>query len=83
MPSAPEEVFRRLLDLMLKKEMDAVADLWAVDGTAEFPFAAGDAPRRLMGAKKSAVTWPDTRNCSICGKSPRSPCVRPRTRTPR
>ncbi|MEV4089770.1 nuclear transport factor 2 family protein [Nonomuraea fuscirosea] len=52
MPSAPEKVFRRLLDLMLKKNMDAVADLWAADGIAEFPFAVGDAPRRLAGREE-------------------------------
>ncbi|GAB3580949.1 nuclear transport factor 2 family protein [Amycolatopsis endophytica] len=52
MPSAPEKVFRRLLDLMLNKEMNAVADLWAEDGTAEFPFADGDAPRRLTGREE-------------------------------
>ncbi|WP_262698024.1 MULTISPECIES: nuclear transport factor 2 family protein [Streptomyces] len=49
MPRAPEETMRRLLDLMLAKDMDAVADLWAEDGTAEFPFAAGASPRRLVG----------------------------------
>jgi uncharacterized protein len=48
-PRTPEETFRRLLDLLLTKDMDAVADLWAQDGTAEFPFAAGAAPRRLAG----------------------------------
>ncbi|MGP3938525.1 nuclear transport factor 2 family protein [Streptomyces sp. 6N106] len=49
MPRAPEETMRRLLELMLTKDMDAVADLWAEDGTAEFPFAAGASPRRLAG----------------------------------
>lgn len=49
MPREPEETMRRLLDLTLAKDMDAVADLWAEDGIAEFPFAAGDAPRRLVG----------------------------------
>ncbi|WP_229372922.1 nuclear transport factor 2 family protein [Umezawaea beigongshangensis] len=43
---------RRLLDLMLAKDTDAVADLWAEDGTAEFPFAAGTSPRRLTGRKE-------------------------------
>jgi ketosteroid isomerase-like protein len=45
----PEETFRRLLDLLRAKDMDALADLWAEDGTADFPFAAGDSPRRLQG----------------------------------
>ena len=44
-----EETFRRLLELLLAKDMDAVADLWAEDGTAEFPFAEGASPRRLTG----------------------------------
>lgn len=49
MPSTPEETFRRLLDLLLAKNMDAVADLWAEDGTAEFPFVVEAMPRRLAG----------------------------------
>ncbi|MGW3349640.1 nuclear transport factor 2 family protein [Nonomuraea rubra] len=49
MPRTPEETIRRLLDLLLAKDMDAIADLWAEQGTGEFPFAAGDAPRRLAG----------------------------------
>jgi ketosteroid isomerase-like protein len=44
-----EETFRRLLELLPAKDMNAIADLWAEDGTAEFPFAAGAAPRRLTG----------------------------------
>ncbi|MCS7477747.1 nuclear transport factor 2 family protein [Umezawaea endophytica] len=49
MPSTPEETFRRLLDLLLAKDMTAVADLWAENGTAEFPFAEGASPKRLDG----------------------------------
>ncbi|RBQ15913.1 hypothetical protein DP939_33460 [Spongiactinospora rosea] len=49
MPRTPEETFRKLLDLLLAKDMNAVADLWAQDGTAEFPFAAGTSPARLAG----------------------------------
>ena len=49
MPHTPEETMRRLLDLVLAKDMDAVADLWAEDGTAETPFATGDGPHRLVG----------------------------------
>ncbi len=52
MPSTAEETFRRLLDLLLVKDVDAVADLWAQDGTAEFPFAAGSSPRRLDGREE-------------------------------
>ncbi|MEV6130624.1 nuclear transport factor 2 family protein [Streptomyces violaceusniger] len=49
MPSTPEEAFRQLLDLMLVKDTDAVAGLWAEDGTAEFPFATGTSPSQLTG----------------------------------
>ncbi|MEV0367848.1 nuclear transport factor 2 family protein [Nocardia fusca] len=52
MPHTPEEIMRRLLDLLLAKDMNAVADLWAEEGTAEFPFAAGAAPRRLIGREE-------------------------------
>ncbi|GLU48634.1 hypothetical protein Nans01_29850 [Nocardiopsis ansamitocini] len=38
-----------MLDLLLVKDMDAIARLWAPDGTAEFPFATGSQPRRLVG----------------------------------
>ncbi|MGV9852133.1 nuclear transport factor 2 family protein [Streptomyces sp. NPDC003442] len=48
-PRTPEETFRQLLDLLLTKDMDAVAGLWAEHGSAEFPFAAGDSPQRLAG----------------------------------
>jgi ketosteroid isomerase-like protein len=51
-PSTPEEAFRRLLDLLLAKDTDAVADLWAEDGTAEFPFATGSSPRQLAGREE-------------------------------
>ncbi|MFD2793865.1 nuclear transport factor 2 family protein [Promicromonospora vindobonensis] len=44
-----EETFRQLLELLLAKDMDAVADLWAEGGTAEFPFAVGTSPSRLNG----------------------------------
>lgn len=49
MPRTPEEVMRTLLDLMLAGDTDAVAELWAEDGTAEFPFATGLSPRELVG----------------------------------
>ncbi|BCL30965.1 hypothetical protein GCM10017557_58240 [Streptomyces aurantiacus] len=32
----PDEIFRRLLESLPAKDMDAVADLWAPEGTAEF-----------------------------------------------
>ncbi len=49
MSRTPEETFRRMIDLMLAKDMNAVADLWAPDGIAEFPFAAGNSPHVLRG----------------------------------
>jgi ketosteroid isomerase-like protein len=52
MPGTAEGTFRRLLELMLVKDMDAVAGLWARDGIAEFPFAAGGAPRALAGREE-------------------------------
>lgn len=52
MSSTPEEIFRRMIDLMLAKDMNAVADLWAPDGVAEFPFAAGSSPRVLRGREE-------------------------------
>ncbi|ATE53002.1 MULTISPECIES: nuclear transport factor 2 family protein [Actinosynnema] len=52
MDNDPELTFRRLLDLLLAKDMDAVADLWAVDGTAEFPFAEAGSPTRLEGREQ-------------------------------
>ncbi|MEU1050432.1 nuclear transport factor 2 family protein [Streptomyces sp. NPDC005897] len=48
----PEEIFRRMIDLILAKDMNAVADLWAPDGIAEFPFAAGSSPRVLRGREE-------------------------------
>lgn len=48
-PRTSEEIFHRLLELLLAKDMDGVADLWAERGTAEFPFAEGASPRRLTG----------------------------------
>ncbi|APY90342.1 hypothetical protein A7J05_35980 [Streptomyces alfalfae] len=48
-PRTSEETVRRLLELLLAKDMDAIADLWAKHGTAEFPFAAGVSPRQLTG----------------------------------
>lgn len=46
MTRTPEQTFHRLLELLLDKDMNAIAELWAVDGTAEFPFAMAS-PARL------------------------------------
>jgi ketosteroid isomerase-like protein len=48
-PRTSEETFRRLLELLLAKDMNAIADLWAEYGTAEFPFAEGASPKQLTG----------------------------------
>ncbi|MEV2243200.1 nuclear transport factor 2 family protein [Streptomyces sp. NPDC049970] len=61
-PHTCEETFHRLLKLLAAKDMDAVADLWAEFGTAEFPFAAGDSPRRLTGreaVREYLADYPD------------------------
>ncbi|MFD2024342.1 nuclear transport factor 2 family protein [Promicromonospora aerolata] len=52
MTSTPEETFRRMTDLILAADMAAVAELFAPDGIAEFPFAAGSSPRRLRGREE-------------------------------
>ena len=44
-----ERAVERMRELLLAKDMDAVAELWAPDGIAEFPFAEAGAPRRLDG----------------------------------
>ncbi|SOD62786.1 hypothetical protein SAMN06297387_107160 [Streptomyces zhaozhouensis] len=41
-----------MIDLTLAKDMNAVADLWAPDGIAEFPFAAEGSPRVLRGREE-------------------------------
>jgi ketosteroid isomerase-like protein len=61
-PRTSEETFRRLLELLLAKDMDAIADLWAEHGTAEFPFAEGASPRQLTGREEVRgylVRYPD------------------------
>lgn len=52
MSGTPEEVFRRGLELLLVKDMDGFADLWAENGTMEFPFAAVGSPKRLDGKEE-------------------------------
>ncbi|TQM14162.1 nuclear transport factor 2 family protein [Pseudonocardia kunmingensis] len=49
MPRTPEQTLRLLLELLLTKDMDAIAELWAPDGVAEFPFAEGSSPGRVAG----------------------------------
>jgi ketosteroid isomerase-like protein len=45
----PREVLGKALDLLLAKDMSGFADLWAIDGTMEFPFAPPGWPTRLEG----------------------------------
>jgi uncharacterized protein len=43
------DVVDEALRLLLAKDMAGFADLWAVDGVLEFPFAPAGYPRRLEG----------------------------------
>ncbi|MGW7620005.1 nuclear transport factor 2 family protein [Streptomyces antimycoticus] len=64
-PRTSEETFRRLLELLLAKDMDAIADLWAENCTAEFPFAEGASPKRLTGreaVRGHLAGYPDLMN---------------------
>jgi uncharacterized protein len=45
----PRELLAKALDLLLSKDMSGFADLWASDGTMEFPFAPPGWPTRLDG----------------------------------
>ncbi|MCO1580045.1 nuclear transport factor 2 family protein [Crossiella sp. SN42] len=45
----PRQVFEHALELLLAKDMDGFAGLWAEQGVLEFPFAAPGAPTRLAG----------------------------------
>jgi uncharacterized protein len=45
----PRELVDRALDLLLAHDMAGFADLFAVDGVAEFPFAPSGYPQRLDG----------------------------------
>ncbi|MGW0476781.1 nuclear transport factor 2 family protein [Streptomyces coeruleorubidus] len=53
-PTAPADLYRHSLRLLLEKDIDAWVGLWAEDGVMEFPFAPPGRPRRLEG--KEAVT---------------------------
>jgi ketosteroid isomerase-like protein len=45
----PPELLDEALGLLLAKDMSGFADLWAIDGTMEFPFAPPGWPTRLDG----------------------------------
>ncbi|QVQ51280.1 nuclear transport factor 2 family protein [Spiractinospora alimapuensis] len=62
MDHATERVFRQMLGLFVAKDMDGMADLWAPDGTAAFPFAEAGAPTLLEGreaVRDYLVRYPD------------------------
>lgn len=49
MGTDPLDVLERRRKVLLARDMEAFADLFAVDGVIEMPFAAGGAPARLDG----------------------------------
>ncbi|MFD3919021.1 nuclear transport factor 2 family protein [Streptomyces sp. NPDC058595] len=51
--TAPADLYRRGLRLLLDKDIRAWVDLWDDDGVFEFPFAPAGRPKRLEG--KAAV----------------------------
>lgn len=54
-PSAPAELFRHSLKLLLDKNIPDWVDLWAEDGVMEFPFAPKGWPERLEGRETIAA----------------------------
>lgn len=62
MTRTPEQTLHRMLELLLAKDMDGIADLWAPDGAAEFPFAVAGAPTRLASreeVRQDLTGYPD------------------------
>ncbi|MBP2472478.1 ketosteroid isomerase-like protein [Crossiella equi] len=49
MTRTPEQTVNLMLARLLAKDMDGVADLWALEGVAEFPFAAAGSPPVVHG----------------------------------
>ncbi|GAB3440043.1 nuclear transport factor 2 family protein [Actinophytocola sediminis] len=45
----PRELLDHALELLLAKDMSGFADLWAAEGTMEFPFAPPGWPTRVDG----------------------------------
>ncbi|MFJ8464327.1 nuclear transport factor 2 family protein [Streptomyces swartbergensis] len=54
-PTTPADLYRHSLRLLLEKDIDAWAGLWAEDGVMEFPFAPPGWPRRLEGKEAVAA----------------------------
>ncbi|MEU9801300.1 nuclear transport factor 2 family protein [Streptomyces sp. NPDC051000] len=48
-PTAPAELYRHGLRLLLEKDVPAWVDLWDENGILEFPFAPPGRPQRLEG----------------------------------
>ncbi|MEE1829817.1 nuclear transport factor 2 family protein [Streptomyces sp. SP17KL33] len=53
--TSPADLYRHSLRLLLNKDIAAWVDLWAEDGTMEFPFAPPGRPRRLQGRQAVAA----------------------------
>jgi uncharacterized protein len=53
--TSPADLYRHSLRLLLDKNIPAWVDLWAEDGTMEFPFAPQGWPRRLEGKQAVAA----------------------------
>ncbi|WP_030899713.1 nuclear transport factor 2 family protein [Streptomyces sp. NRRL F-5126] len=53
--TSPADIYRHGLRLLLAKDMDGWAGLWAEDGTMEFPFAPPGRPRLLEGREAVAA----------------------------
>jgi ketosteroid isomerase-like protein len=47
--TAPQEVFQRAIRLVQDRDLDSYVELFADDGTLEFPFAPPGAPQRMQG----------------------------------
>lgn len=58
-PTSPAALYRHSLQLLLDKNIPAWVDLWAEDGTMEFPFAPPGWPERLAGKEAVAAYMRD------------------------
>ncbi|MFI1286370.1 nuclear transport factor 2 family protein [Streptomyces sp. NPDC020858] len=57
--TAPADLYRRSLRLLLAKDIPGWVDLWADDGVMEFPFAPPGWPERLEGRQAIATYMRD------------------------
>jgi hypothetical protein len=51
--ASPREIFKRVVRVIEDSEIDTYADLFAVDGTLELPFAPPGVSRRIEGQRRS------------------------------